>query len=472
MKTRYFVLWKDAAGGVYLEYFDSQKKFEANANRPFNKKKPPIAVHECFSINKRIVAIKGAYAIAIYTADDVFTIVFDSDKEQREWLDTLVQHWRQRTPLNHSHAATEHVWQVKLLDKGLSEKQQHLAGRHRLCLTPNALLLYKVDPDDPAPQPIEMQLKSIRKCGHSETYFTVELGRSSSIGEQQLLMQVEDNALANHMHKAIHEAMKCSTAREEFGPMSRPRSASTSDSGKALSSRRSTLGSLAPGHTFSSSLASAGTPSTSSTLISVQHNSAAVAGSSQRDRSYSMHDRSRPHHAASSSHTDNYYNLDFGARSTSVDHDLVAATPLAAAAEEAAYVQTTIEPLKPAGSELSGRTRVPSARHDTWPGAHGERLVEEEDDEYIAMSPGSGENESSGSRRSSFLDRSINYDDNDSSYMEMRPEADGAGEEGYLDMTPLSSSLPKGSLALLSSSPRTAGAGGPNSPIYTMPYFS
>jgi len=98
MKRRYFVLYKNnATGDILLEHYDNEKKYEATRHKLFKKVKPPIVLNACFAISRRVTNAKNSHAIAIYTASDCFSILFDlsiSDNpelEMNEWLDTLVQ---------------------------------------------------------------------------------------------------------------------------------------------------------------------------------------------------------------------------------------------------------------------------------------------------------------------------------------------------------------------------------------------
>ena len=205
----------------------------------------------------------------------------------------------------------DQVWQVEILKKGLAAHNPNLLGRHRLCLTSNMLFLYKVEPltsstTSPTPndqpqypqslQPFEFLLKAIRKCGHTDNYFNVELGRSSCLGQGDLLMQAEDAALANHMHKAIHEAMRSSTAREASSSTShnkgRPRSCSTSENSKTTSTR-----SLASSNSQSQFSSFSGTPAASTFLVAAHQSSTVTSTTSNvRERSYSMHEPTNVSH--------------------------------------------------------------------------------------------------------------------------------------------------------------------------------
>lgn len=48
-----------------------------------------------------------------------------------------------------------------------------------------------------------LQLVSIRRCGRSDCFFYMEVGRSSCTGEGELWMQTEDNNIADNMYAAI-----------------------------------------------------------------------------------------------------------------------------------------------------------------------------------------------------------------------------------------------------------------------------
>ncbi|OXB75769.1 UNVERIFIED_CONTAM: hypothetical protein H355_012278 [Colinus virginianus] len=70
---------------------------------------------------------------------------------------------------------------------------------------------------------------NIRRCGHSENFFFIEVGRSASIGPGELWMQVDDSVVAQNMHETFLETMKALKAFAEF----RPRSKSQSSDGLA-----------------------------------------------------------------------------------------------------------------------------------------------------------------------------------------------------------------------------------------------
>lgn len=86
MKKKYFVLRGEASEfPACLEYYDSKKKYD-------NKQSPKrtIVIKSCFSINKR-TDTKHKYVIALYTKDECFCIILDSEDDLNEWLNAMLR---------------------------------------------------------------------------------------------------------------------------------------------------------------------------------------------------------------------------------------------------------------------------------------------------------------------------------------------------------------------------------------------
>ncbi|NXS07928.1 IRS2A protein, partial [Neodrepanis coruscans] len=139
------------------------------------------------------------------------------------------------------------VWQVNVKPKGLGQTK-NLTGVYRLCLSSKAIHLVKLNSEVPS---VHLQLMNIRRCGHSENFFFIEVGRSASIGPGELWMQVDDSVVAQNMHETFLDTMKALKAFAEF----RPRSKSQSSGGGSgtnpisfITSRRH-LGNLPPSQT-------------------------------------------------------------------------------------------------------------------------------------------------------------------------------------------------------------------------------
>ncbi|NXT75787.1 IRS2A protein, partial [Zapornia atra] len=139
------------------------------------------------------------------------------------------------------------VWQVNVKPKGLGQTK-NLTGVYRLCLSSKAIHLVKLNSEVPS---VHLQLMNIRRCGHSENFFFIEVGRSASIGPGELWMQVDDSVVAQNMHETFLDTMKALKAFAEF----RPRSKSQSSGGGSgtnpipfITTRRH-LGNLPPSQT-------------------------------------------------------------------------------------------------------------------------------------------------------------------------------------------------------------------------------
>ena len=89
--------------------------------------------------------------------------------------------------------AFKEVWQVKVWPKGLGQAK-NLVGVYRLCLTEKTVNFVKLNSDAAA---VVLQLMNVRRCGHSENFFFVEVGRSAVTGPGEFWMQVRLNACAD-----------------------------------------------------------------------------------------------------------------------------------------------------------------------------------------------------------------------------------------------------------------------------------
>lgn len=235
MKKKFFVMRRESeAGPARLECYDSEKKWKAGA-----LPKRTIALRSCFNINRRADA-KQRHVLALYTRDDSFALVCEGEAELEAWLNELLLLQRGSGEVDgdaRPKPLFEHVWQVNVKTKGLGSSR-NITGPHRLCLTASALTLVKMHTDQENPETLEFPLMSIRRCGHSDCFFFMELGRSSVTGSGELWMQTEDTVIAQNMHETILGAMKTSRNKEELGAFARPRSSSTSENSKPITHKR------------------------------------------------------------------------------------------------------------------------------------------------------------------------------------------------------------------------------------------
>ncbi|XP_037117949.1 insulin receptor substrate 1-B [Syngnathus acus] len=228
MHRRYFVLRSGSErGAARLEYYESEKKFRGKAPVP----KKAVLLETCFNINKRADS-KNKHMIVLYTRAESFTVAADNEADQDDWYQAMVDlQCKSKNPCDkgadgdygvpNPGPAFKEVWQVKVWPKGLGQAK-NLVGIYRLCLTDKTINFVKLNSDAAA---VVLQLMNVRRCGHSENFFFVEVGRSAVTGPGEFWMQVDDSVVAQNMHETLLEAMKALS--EEF----RQRSKSQSNSG-------------------------------------------------------------------------------------------------------------------------------------------------------------------------------------------------------------------------------------------------
>ncbi|XP_019713835.1 insulin receptor substrate 1-B isoform X3 [Hippocampus comes] len=228
MHRRYFVLRSGTErGAARLEYYESEKKFRGKAPVP----KKAVLLETCFNINKRADS-KNKHMIVLYTRAESFAVAADNEADQDDWYQAMVDlQCKSKNPSDKGAAgdygvpnpgpAFKEVWQVKVWPKGLGQAK-NLVGIYRLCLTDKTINFVKLNSDAAA---VVLQLMNVRRCGHSENFFFVEVGRSAVTGPGEFWMQVDDSVVAQNMHETLLEAMKALS--EEF----RQRSKSQSNSG-------------------------------------------------------------------------------------------------------------------------------------------------------------------------------------------------------------------------------------------------
>lgn len=235
---RFFVLKEPSEGfSSRLEYYESEKKWR-NKSAP----KRLITLDSCLCVNKRADA-KHKHLIALYTKDEYFAVAAENEQEQEDWFrvltDLITECKVYDSPASTSSlvgfeeanygmitpaAATyKEVWQVNLKSKGLGQTK-NLTGVYRLCLSSRTISFVKLNSETAA---VNLQLMNIRRCGHSDSFFFIEVGRSAVTGPGELWMQADDSVVAQNIHETILEAMKAMKELSEFRPRSKSQSAST-----------------------------------------------------------------------------------------------------------------------------------------------------------------------------------------------------------------------------------------------------
>ncbi|XP_041776104.1 pneumococcal serine-rich repeat protein isoform X5 [Anopheles merus] len=242
-KKKYFVVYGDVPGkAARLEYFDSEKKFKQSFQKGNagcdggTQPKRTIVLRTCFNINKRHDLKKQI--ISLYTKDDSFCIVFESEEELNLWLRTLLRLQRGEDSEGDPPRPTfEHVWEVYVQRKGLGDSYGIL-GNYRLCITDKTLSLVRIGSEltphqEKRAENVEFLLASVRRCGHSQRYFYLEVGRSSKTGAGEIWMEVQDSIIAQNMYTTIMKSAK--SKDDNLGPMIRIRSSSANAASKPTS---------------------------------------------------------------------------------------------------------------------------------------------------------------------------------------------------------------------------------------------
>ncbi|XP_063793359.1 insulin receptor substrate 4 [Pseudophryne corroboree] len=256
---RYFVLRAHShLGPARLEYYDNEKKFRSGQRPGGGAGCPPkrvIFLSQCFTVSRRADA-KHKHLLALYTKDEYFAMAAESEPEQDSWYHALSQLINENKrlclepeELEESYGGQrvapvfKEVWQVNVKPRGLGQSK-NLSGVYRLCLSNKAVHLVKLNCEVAC---VHLLLMNIRRCGHSENYFFIEVGRSSSTGAGELWMQVDDCVVAQHMHETFLETMKALKAYSEFRPRSKSQSSGTNPI--SFITTRRYLGNLPPSQT-------------------------------------------------------------------------------------------------------------------------------------------------------------------------------------------------------------------------------
>lgn len=232
-KKKYFVLRCESADyPARLEYYDSEKKFKAH-----QQPKRSISLKACFNINRR-TDMKPKYVIALYTKDDCFCIVLESEEEREAWLKALwaLQDGDDVTDGEAPKPVFEHVWKVEVANKGLGATRG-LSGSYHLCLTGRTVSLVNILSDG-SKDILEFPLTSIRSFGCAESFFYMEVGRNAVTGTGEIWMLAEDAVIAKDMSRAINAMRSRGDDRirsDDSGSRQIARSASVSEPTRPVS---------------------------------------------------------------------------------------------------------------------------------------------------------------------------------------------------------------------------------------------
>ncbi|XP_050434568.1 insulin receptor substrate 1-B isoform X2 [Adelges cooleyi] len=200
MRKKFFVLREETIGGpARLEYYESEKKWRTNC-----LPKRVIVLKTCFNIDKRADA-RNKNVLSLYTKDNYFCILFDTEKELEEWLDLMLVLQRVNKDLEtgeSSKDAFEHIWHISILKKELGLNSS-LIGMTGLCLCDKKVTIMKYPTRSKKQKTIDIMLTSIRRCGALDTFFYMEVGQSSPLGAGHIWMDTWDSEVSSSIHQTI-----------------------------------------------------------------------------------------------------------------------------------------------------------------------------------------------------------------------------------------------------------------------------
>ncbi|XP_063365848.1 serine/arginine repetitive matrix protein 1 [Cydia amplana] len=208
MKKKYFVLRAESADcSARLDYYESEKKFRAGA-----APRRVLPLKSCYNITRRL-DLKQKHVIALFTREEQFCVVAENEQELHGWLTAILRQHSSDENSDELLHPIQHVWQVNVQKKGLGASK-NIQGLYNLCLTDKTLTLVKIKShnnvisDLGIPEKIEYSLKNIRRCGDSECFFYMEVGRQTATGDGELWMHTDDSNIAQSMHSTIYHAMR------------------------------------------------------------------------------------------------------------------------------------------------------------------------------------------------------------------------------------------------------------------------
>lgn len=208
MKKKYFVLRAETPEcSARLEYYESEKKFRAGV-----APRRVLPLKSCYNIMRRL-DLKQKHVIALFTREEQFCVVADNEQDLHAWLTAILKQHRSDDASDELLHPIQHVWQVNVQKKGLGATK-NIQGLYNLCLTDKTLTLVKIKShnnvisDLGLLERVEYSLKNIRRCGDSERFFYMEVGRQTTTGAGELWMHTDDSNIAQSMHSTIYHAMR------------------------------------------------------------------------------------------------------------------------------------------------------------------------------------------------------------------------------------------------------------------------
>nr|XP_019967279.1 PREDICTED: insulin receptor substrate 2-B-like [Paralichthys olivaceus] len=233
---RYFVLRAGShMGPSRLEWYKSQEKFTAmrkSAGKAAlfgSSKQGVIYLRCCLGVSRTGSSRKG-HTVAVYAKDQTMVLVVEDQQEQDEWY-VAIKKLMEEERRDEEHIDEEddgyctlppagffkEVWPVLVKPRGLG-RSKSLGGETRLCLTASSLILVKLGAYSDLPS-VTIPLLSVRRFGHLDGLFFLELGRSAPDGPGEIWMEAGDQGnpgIAQHIHEVVRATVHALRALPDF----------------------------------------------------------------------------------------------------------------------------------------------------------------------------------------------------------------------------------------------------------------
>ncbi|KAJ0062245.1 hypothetical protein NL108_002608, partial [Boleophthalmus pectinirostris] len=195
---RYFVLRAGShSGPSRLEWYKTQERFTA-------VEKSADEEGCCLGVSL-IRSSRKDYKVALYAKDQTIVFVGKDEQEQQEWYTAIKELMEEelqdadREGFDEEDAGYctlppasffKQVWPVTVKPRGLG-RSKALTGEILLCLTASSLVLVRVGHDHEMPSVI-LPLLAVRRFGHLDGSFFLELGRSAPHGPGEIWMEARE----------------------------------------------------------------------------------------------------------------------------------------------------------------------------------------------------------------------------------------------------------------------------------------
>ncbi|CAL1598429.1 unnamed protein product [Knipowitschia caucasica] len=257
---RYFVLRAGShSGPSRLEWYKTQDKFRADVKSAGDKglfgshRQGVIFLRCCLGVS--LIRSRNDFKVALYAKDQTLVFVGKDEQEQQEWYAAVQELMEEEIRDGEGDrfddedagyctlppvSLFKQVWPVTVTPRGLG-RSKALSGEILLCLTASALVLVRVGHDHELPS-VTLPLLAVRRFGHLEGLFFLELGRGAPHGPGEIWMQAKDEgnrSLAQYIHEVVREAVRALRIISDFNWFSSPNKSSSSLSHSLFDPKRS-----------------------------------------------------------------------------------------------------------------------------------------------------------------------------------------------------------------------------------------